>query len=376
MDRILIVEADSTSRAQLAERLMAEGYQVTLAEAPDQMFSALEQRQDYAAVVGDLGRLETDAAPLLHRLAQQYSLTPVIVTLSEASAGAVSYGLRAGVFDVFIKPFVPEALLLSLRNAVQVWQLRLRAQLLQDTAATTAAYPPVSHPPSGDYHHPLSSNGCVTFGSLRLDRQRRLAACHGTPLELTPTEFDILLLLARHAGQVMLFQDMVYWLHHVQVSRTEARQLLSAHMSNLRTKLRKVGCAGYLVNSRGRGYSLDCGGDPIALDTALEAATVPGIFWSTDRQLRFVKIWGGRLHVLKVKIENLVGRSLYELTPIDAAINVGVQAHLRALSGENVTYEMSWLNQRFWSRVEPIYDHERQIIGCAGACVDVEETTG
>ncbi len=374
MSRILVVEPEATYREGIGQRLETEGYTVTLVSSNDEMFRVLETDPDYAAVVGDLGCLEAEAATL-HQLAVQYSSIPVIVTLAEATANTVIQGMRAGAFDIFIKPFPVDMLVPSLKNAIQTQRLRLRAQLLHEsssrvpTASGFAASRSVRRPVN-DYDR------FVPVGSLYLDKHRRTAACRGKTIELTPTEFEILLILAQTTGQVVLFQDLVYRLQQITLSREEARKLLSAHMSNLRTKLRQVGCDHYLVNSRGRGYCLDASGgtDQTAarLQAAIEPANAPGIFWSTDRQLRFLAAWGGRLHVLKVKLDELVGRSLYDLARVDTAMTACVQAHQRALAGRSVTFEVVWSGRHFWSRVEPVYDEERNIIGCTGVGLDME----
>lgn len=369
MSRILVVEPEATYREGIGQRLVSEGYTVTLVSSNDEMFRVLETDPDYAAVVGDLGCLEAEAATL-HQLAVQYSSIPVIVTLAEATANTVIQGMRAGAFDIFIKPFPVDMLVPSLKNAIQTQRLRLRAQLLHEAATRLPAASRSGRRPVSDYDR------FVSVGSLYLDKHRRTAACRGKTIELTPTEFEILLILAQTTGQVVLFQDLVYRLQQIALSREEARKLLSAHMSNLRTKLRQVGCDHYLVNSRGRGYCLDASGgtDQIAarLQAAVEPANAPGIFWSTDRQLRFLAAWGGRLHVLKVKLDELIGRSLYDLARADTAMLACVQAHQRALAGRSVTFEFVWSGRHFWSRVEPVYDEERNIIGCTGVGLDVD----
>lgn len=381
MSRILIVEPEHACREVIGKQLTAESYTVTLVENNHEMFWALEQNPDYAAIVGDLGRLEAETTTL-HRLAAHYSTIPVIVTLSQATANTVIEGMRAGVFDVFIKPFAMEALLLSLKNAIQARRLRLRARLLLSEAPDRSTALPgfsLRNLFNGVSRSPRPSHEAerwIHIGSLNLDQQRRTANYRGAPLELTPTEFDILVILAQRAGQVILFQDLVYRLQNIQLPREDARKMLSAHMSNLRAKLREVGCEQYLVNSRGRGYSLDAPGwmgrSAGAFNPATEPMSAPGIFWSTDRQLRFLAVWGGRLPALKLQADELIGTSLYDLARTDATMTPIVQVHQRALSGEAVTYEANWRNHRFRARVEPIYDPDRNIIGCTGVSLDVK----
>jgi DNA-binding response OmpR family regulator len=92
---------------------------------------------------------------------------------------------------------------------------------------------------------------------LMIDQHRLVALFQGKPLELTPTEFEILYSLVQGQGKVVTFEEIVLRLQGIRTERDEARTMLSTHLSNLRAKLRDAGCENYLVNSRGHGYYIN-----------------------------------------------------------------------------------------------------------------------
>lgn len=92
---------------------------------------------------------------------------------------------------------------------------------------------------------------------LVIDLDALQALYRGKPLDLSPTEFDLLHHLVRANGQVVTFERLVQEVQGHTVERQTARKMLSAHISNLRSKLKRVGCEDYLANRRGMGYYID-----------------------------------------------------------------------------------------------------------------------
>jgi DNA-binding response OmpR family regulator len=92
---------------------------------------------------------------------------------------------------------------------------------------------------------------------MMIDQHRLVALYQGKPLELTPTEFEILYCLVQAEGRVVTFEEIVFRLQGIHAERDEARTMLSTHLSNLRAKLRDADCEHYLENSRGHGYFIN-----------------------------------------------------------------------------------------------------------------------
>jgi DNA-binding response OmpR family regulator len=97
----------------------------------------------------------------------------------------------------------------------------------------------------------------IERGALRIDVRRRQVQREGQLVDLTRTEFDLLACLARTPGEVLSCAELVRRLHGYEVEEYEARQVLRAHLSNLRHKLEPdPNEPRYLINLRGSGYTL------------------------------------------------------------------------------------------------------------------------
>ncbi len=100
---------------------------------------------------------------------------------------------------------------------------------------------------------------------------------------------------------------------------------------------------------------------------------MPAVMWSTDLDLRFTSSVGSALAHLGLKPDEAVGKTLYEYFQTDDPTFAPIAAHLRAVAGTSVTYEMSWNGRSFDTYVEPLFGQHREIIGSVGLALDVTE---
>ncbi|HYN23009.1 MAG TPA: bifunctional diguanylate cyclase/phosphodiesterase [Thermoanaerobaculia bacterium] len=99
---------------------------------------------------------------------------------------------------------------------------------------------------------------------------------------------------------------------------------------------------------------------------------IPAILWTTGSDLRVTSIQGMGLAALDLESKDFVGRNLCEVLGEEDS-GTCVQAHLRALAGESVSFELMLLERVFQSHVEPLRDAADQLVGCIGAAFDITE---
>ena len=90
----------------------------------------------------------------------------------------------------------------------------------------------------------------LLFGSLQIDPQRRLVWQAGQAVDLTPMEFDILLLLARRPGQVFSSRQIY------EAVATDSYDASWTGISSMVYKLRRKLGAGIIETVRGHGYRM------------------------------------------------------------------------------------------------------------------------
>lgn len=167
---VLVVEDDRAVRESLERALRLEGYRVvSAADGLAGLEAVGQERPD--AVVLDVMLPFLDGLSVCRQLRQRGDRTPVLMLTARSEVGDRVAGLDAGADDYLPKPFALDELL-----------ARLRALIRRS----------VPESPSS-----------VVVEDLRIDELARRAWRGSRELELTKTEFDLLLLLARNAGVVL-----------------------------------------------------------------------------------------------------------------------------------------------------------------------------
>jgi two-component system, OmpR family, KDP operon response regulator KdpE len=168
--RVLVVDDDQAIRRVVTTGLRARGYEVVeAATAAEGIGSAAVESPDL--VVLDLGLPDGDGVEVCRRL-REFSAAPVIVLSVETTDRRKIEALDAGADDFVVKPFSMPELLARMRAAMR--------------RVPTPSVDPVIH-----------------IGDLVVDRAARRVTTNAEPVELTDTEFRILVALAENAGRVL-----------------------------------------------------------------------------------------------------------------------------------------------------------------------------
>jgi two-component system OmpR family response regulator/two-component system copper resistance phosphate regulon response regulator CusR len=177
--------------------------------------------QQFDAVVLDLLLPGVPGLEVLRRLRDGGVRTPVLVLTALGAVEERVAGLNAGADDYLVKPFAfPE--LLARLEAVRRRALDRPAPVL-------------------------------TAGDLTLELATRRVLRDGAEVELTPTEFSIVEMLMRHAGQVVTRRMLCEHLWEADWEGTT--NVIEVHINRLRKKLDR-GEPSLIQTVRGRGYAL------------------------------------------------------------------------------------------------------------------------
>jgi two-component system, OmpR family, KDP operon response regulator KdpE len=226
---ILVVEDEPQMRRFLRASLGAEGYRVQEAwTVADGVRIVTAEHPD--AVLLDLGLPDGDGLELVRRV-REWSSVPVIVVSARGREDDKVAALDAGADDYLPKPFGTKELLARLRVA------------LRHVRAGTSPDSPI-----------------LVAGALRMDLERHEATVDGRPVKLTPIEWRLLALLARHAGKVLTHAQILrdVWgpnasaqSHYVRVYMAELRKKLEADPSRPRLLLTEPGVGYRLAEEAG-----------------------------------------------------------------------------------------------------------------------------
>ncbi|HEV7504172.1 MAG TPA: EAL domain-containing protein [Thermoanaerobaculia bacterium] len=112
-------------------------------------------------------------------------------------------------------------------------------------------------------------------------------------------------------------------------------------------------------------------GDSTAARLRLLVEPRPAIVWTTDCDLVFRPGLGSG-HA-SFGLRTTPGTSLFDYYGTRDRDALPIRAHLLALGGESVSYEQEWQGRTFQTRVEPLRDDARRIVGCIAVAVDITE---
>ncbi len=232
MDRVLLVEDDPLIAEFTEKNLSEDGFQVTVATTGEEALQWMAvQRPDI--ILLDIMLPQMDGYELCHRIRQgsaEGTLTipvdiPIVMLTARAEDADKLRGFEVGVDDYITKPFNPLEL-----------AARLKAVLRR----------------AGD--RDSSQESMVKIGPLTINVLERAVYLNRMLLQLSPKEFDLLVLLARHPNRVFSREELLkeIWGYTFGNTRT-----VDEHVKRLRHKFKENGLsADWIVTVWGVGYKL------------------------------------------------------------------------------------------------------------------------
>jgi two-component system KDP operon response regulator KdpE len=230
--RVLLVEDDDATRDAVARNLEGHGFRVTTS---GDVASALRhwdaERPDL--ILLDLGLPDLDGSALVRHVRRE-ATTPILVLSARDTERDKVAALEAGADDYVTKPFGMD-------------ELRARIGAVLRRAAGPAADP----------------GGVVRLGPVALDVAARRVSVNGTPVELTPREYELLKVMIAQPGRLLTKGRLLraVW----GTAYADEGHYLHVYVSRLRRKLGAADPSGeaerLIAAEPGIGYRI---GDPAA----------------------------------------------------------------------------------------------------------------
>jgi len=130
-EKILVLDDDAGLLTLMKARLEAAGYQVTLADKPDDAINSVQQQVYHAAVL-DLKLDGADGLSVMEKLLQIQPALPAIILTAYATIPSAVEATKKGAYDYLAKPFEAKALLHSIEKALEVGRLRREVSRLRN----------------------------------------------------------------------------------------------------------------------------------------------------------------------------------------------------------------------------------------------------
>lgn len=201
LDRILVVDDEPQIQRFLKPALNAAGYDVVQAGTGAEALKAVATAAPDVLIL-DLGLPDMDGKEVIAQL-RGWSEIPIIILSARDRESEKIAALDLGADDYIEKPFGIGELTARIRTALR--------HKNRETAAVTR----------------------IEIDGLEIDMAKRVVARNGLAIKLTPKEYDLLVLLARHAGRVVTHKTLLtsVWgpaheedLHYLRVFIGQLRQ--------------------------------------------------------------------------------------------------------------------------------------------------------
>jgi two-component system OmpR family response regulator len=222
MALILVVDDEVSLAEMVCDAINISGHTAVVAHDGAAAL-AIVREQRPALIITDVNMPKIDGFELLDRLRKSGNETPVIVLTARTDKQDLTTGFRSGADDYLVKPFVLQELILRVNAVLK------RSGGLED------------------------SSHIFECGPVKIIDDERAVEVNGKPVELTRTEYRLLLELVQHKGKVVRKRDLLenIWGMGFATGAT----VVDTYISYLRRKLHTDSWAG-IRTIRGEGFQI------------------------------------------------------------------------------------------------------------------------
>ncbi len=270
---VLVVDDEAAIRYSVSKTLQRVGYSVREAANGEDALDII-RGETFDVVLTDI-RMPPglDGVELVRRIKDTDPDTIVILMTAYPSLNTAVEALRLGAHDYLIKPSSSVDIRASVQRGIErARNLKRRRALLDAIRSNVVELSRAAEETMIALREPgmmddrqmlpdsmseISVGSVMTLGPLTIYPGRYEISVEDHRIDLTPTEFDLLLYLAAHRGRVVSCHELVREVRGYAVDEAEAREVIRPHVSNLRRKLKGAGQdEDLIVNVRGIGYRL------------------------------------------------------------------------------------------------------------------------
>jgi len=209
---ILLVEDDARLANLTAEYLRKNDFEVAI-ETRGDTAEARILKEDPELVILDVMLPGKDGFEVCRAVRTKYKGVILMLTARDEDLDQI-LGLELGADDYIAKPVQPRLLL-----------ARIKALLRRSPGSVSA----------GDESPPADTSAELVFGHFRISQSTRSTHLGDESIDLTTAEFDLLWLLARHAGSILSRDDLLQQLRGIGFDGLD--RSIDARISRLRRKL-------------------------------------------------------------------------------------------------------------------------------------------
>ena len=258
---VLIIDDEATLRQTLARVLQRAGFEVTTAASAEEGLAALAAAH-VDLVYMDIRMPGMNGLEALKLIRSGHPGLPVVLFTAQPDLSSAVNAVRYGATDYLLKPLKPQTLIESTQTILAGQQKERRKRQIEsqieslqavlkgldvDEKNETAASLPAA----------AADERFLQRGKMTIDLHTRRLTLGGRVINLPPTSFDYLVVLARHAPNVVDCQTLVAEAQGYEAEAREAQELTKWHIHHIRQAIEPDAHNPlHVITVRGSGYRL------------------------------------------------------------------------------------------------------------------------
>ena len=226
MKKVLVVEDDPNISQLIQIHLHDLGYQIQVCNHGREGFE-LANSNPFDLIILDIMLPEMDGLTICQRLRAFDNFTPILMITAKSEEIDKVIGLESGADDYITKPF-------KIREFIARVKAIMRRQDQFNLVASR-------------------ETNLIKFDSLEIDEKKRKVVLNETRMDLTPKEFDLLVLMAKNPGRSYSRGELLELIWGYDFSGYE--HTVNAHINRLRSKIEQdPNNPNFILTTWGVGY--------------------------------------------------------------------------------------------------------------------------
>ena len=258
---ILIIDDEASLRQTLARILQRAGFEATTAASGQEGLAMIVSEQPFDLVYLDIRMPDVSGLDVLKNIHAQFPDLPVILFTAQPDLHSAVEALRRGALDYLMKPLKPQMIIDRTRAILSDQQKKIRrreiVRQMEELQTELEALDGLEPTAMESSPTEALSDRFIKRGILTLDLHTRHVVINDRVVNLAPTSFDYLVVLARHSPNVVDYQTLVAEAQGYQAEAREAQELTKWHIHNIRQAIESdIRNPIHVINIRGNGYRL------------------------------------------------------------------------------------------------------------------------
>ena len=252
-ENILIVDDERSKWSAWAAALEKQGYSISQADNAVQARQLLEKKDFGLALVNLQKNGKVGGMDLLDWLKDRHPTTDVIMITSYATMNTSIEALRKGAYDYLVAPVnIVEVVSRVDRCMSERRESAERLAVIEEIEKKLVLLKEQLLPEGVDR---ITHDHIVETSHIIVDRRKRLVVKDGEPVQLSPTEFDMLDYLVSNAERVVSASEIIRAVQGYDMDEMDARPIVRVNIRRLRQKIEDdTNRPRYILTVRSKGY--------------------------------------------------------------------------------------------------------------------------